>query len=295
MVIQWYPGHMSKALKMMEKEIKVVDAIIYVLDARAPFSCVNPKLNKIIGEKPIIYVLNKADMADDKKIIEWQKYFTTNKSICIILNSVLSGSGKKIENALNIACKLKIERNKNKGINTTLRAMVLGVPNSGKSTLINNLCGKSKTVTGNKAGVTRGKQWVRIASGIELLDTPGTLWPSFENNFVAQHLAYIGSIKEEVLDIPELAISFIKEMLEIDKSVIEKRYSIIISQSNTYLEILEKICLSRGYLLKGNELDFDRGSLALINDFKSGKLGKITLESTADIKKLIKKNREVED
>ena len=175
MVIQWFPGHMTKALRMMEKEIKIVDAIIYVLDARAPFSCVNPKLNSLIGEKPIIYVLNKCDMANAEATKEWQEYFANFGSACIMLNSTESGTSKKVESAVKHALASKIEKMKTKGFNTILRVMVLGVPNSGKSTLINNLCGVSKAITGNKPGVTKGKQWVKIASGIEILDTPGTL------------------------------------------------------------------------------------------------------------------------
>lgn len=292
MVIQWFPGHMTKALRMMEKEIKIVDAIIYVLDSRAPFSCVNPKLNTLVSGKPIIYVLNKADLANEELLIEWTKYFNERpNSKCIILNSVESGTSKKIEFAVKEMLKDKIEKYKNKNININLRAMVIGVPNSGKSTLINNLCGKSKAITGNKPGVTKGKQWVKIASGLEILDTPGTLWPAFDNNQVAHHLAYIGSIREEVLDIPSLSLDFIRDMNKLDENILKSRYKIDFDSSNTELEILEMVCLSRGFKLRGNEIDYDRGAFALINDFKSTRLGKITLEKVSDIKKLTKKDR----
>ena len=291
MIIQWFPGHMTKALRMMEKEIKIVDVIIYVLDARAPYSCVNPKLNSIIGDKSIIYVLNKCDMADPTITKEWQIYFSNIGHTCIMLNSTESGTAKKVETAIRNALTTKIERLKSKGINFIMRAMVLGVPNSGKSTLINNLCGVSKAITGDRPGVTKGKQWVKIASGIEILDTPGTLWPAFDNNIVAHHLAYIGSIKEEVLDIPSLSLDFIEEMCSIDPSILTTRYNITIETDDEPVMILENICKSRGYLLKRNELDYDRGAFALINDFKSNRLGKISLEKVSDIKKLKVKDR----
>lgn len=292
MIIQWYPGHMTKAFRLMEKEIKLVDAIIYVLDSRAPFSCVNPKFPSLIGEKPIIYVFNKSDLADSVKVDAWiNGYFRKQNTRCIVLNSTASGSGKKLENAIKDVCSEKIERFKQKGINPTLRAMVIGVPNSGKSTLINNLCGKAKTVTGNKPGVTKGKQWVKIASGIELLDMPGTLWPAFDNNAVARHLAYIGSIREEVLDIPELALEFIREMRGIDKSILETRYNITISDDATDLEVMEDICVARKYLLRGGDYDYDRCCSAIISEFKQGKLGKITLDDFKDLKLLMKKDR----
>ena len=291
MIIQWFPGHMNKALKMMEKEIKIVDAIIYVLDSRAPFSCVNPKFTKIIGEKPIIYVLNKCDMADDAKTRMWKEYFTSEKSICVELNSTASSSSKVIEKAMTTLLKAKIDKNKSKGISLILRAMILGVPNSGKSTLANNLCGKARAVTGNKPGVTKNKQWVRLGNMIEVLDTPGTLWPAFDNNQVAKHLAYIGSIKEEILDVPELSLDLISDLRKLDENILVNRYQIEIEEGDEPLTLLEKICESRKFLLKKNEIDYDRGAYAVVNEFKNGKLGKITLETPKDIKRLTIKDR----
>jgi len=276
----------------MEKEIKLVDAIIYVLDSRAPFSCVNPKFPTLIGDKPIIYVLNKSDLAEKHKLDEWiNGFFKRENTRCIVLDSTTSGTGKKVENAIIDVCRPKIEKFKTKGIKPTLRAMVIGVPNSGKSTLINNLCGKAKTITGNKPGVTKGKQWVKIASGIELLDMPGTLWPAFDNTQVAKHLAYIGSIREEVLDIPELALDFIGDIRKIDKTILESRYNIQINEEQSNLEVLEDICESRKYMLKGGDFDYDRCSSAVISDFKQGKLGNITLDNFRNIKLLMKKDR----
>lgn len=292
MIIQWYPGHMTKAFRLMEKEIKLVDAIIYVLDSRAPFSCVNPKFPSLIGDKPIIYVFNKSDIAEKSKLDAWiNGYFKRENTRCIVLDSTTSGSGKKVESAILDVCKPKIDKFKLKNIRPTIRAMVIGVPNCGKSTLINNLCGKAKTVTGNKPGVTKGKQWVKIASGIELLDMPGTLWPAFDNTHVAKHLAYIGSIREEVLDIPELALDFIGDIRRIDKTILEKRYSISIEDVMTNLEVIELICESRKYLLKGGDFDYDRCCSAIISEFKQGKLGNITLDDFKDLKLLMKKDR----
>lgn len=291
MIIQWYPGHMTKAIRMMEKEIKLVDAIIYVLDARAPFSSVNPKFTKLIGEKPIIYVLNKTDMANEEVTKEWFSYFSKKGSACVMLNSTQSGSAKKIETALNEVLKAKAERLKNKNINLIIRAMVLGVPNSGKSTLINNLSNKAKTVTGNRPGVTKGKQWVKIQSGIEILDTPGTLWPAFDNNRVAKHLAYIGSISEKVLDIPNLSIEFIKDILKIDKNILIDRFKINILPEDEPLDILNNICKVRGFIARGGECDYDRGSLAIMNEFKQGKYGRVSLEKVKDINDLLINDR----
>ena len=290
MVIQWYPGHMSKALKMIDKEIKIVDAIIYVLDARAPFSCLNPKFTKLIDNKPFIYVLNKADMTNDEITKQWNSYFS-KKGVCITLNSIQSGSAKKLESALFNVLKDKMQRFKDKNIFPTIRAMVIGVPNCGKSTLINNLSNKAKTLTGNKPGVTKGKQWIKLSDKIEVLDTPGTLWPAFNNNKIAKHLAYIGSIKEQVLDINGLSLEFINDINLIDPNILKLRYNIDYDLVNTPSEILGKICISRGLLVKGGKLDYERASLLLINEFKQGKLGKISLETVNDINEMLVNDR----
>lgn len=291
MIIQWFPGHMNKALKMMQEEVKKVDAIIYVLDSRAPFSCVNPKFTNIIKEKPIIYVFNKSDMADMEKVKAWASYFSKENTRCVILNSTASGSSNKIVTAMKDLLHDKIEKYAQKNVSLILRAMIVGVPNSGKSTLANNLCGKAKAKAENRAGVTRSKQWVRIANDVEVLDTPGTLWPAFNNNQVAHHLAYIGSIKEDVLDIPELSLDFIVDMIKIDKTILENRYGIEIAETDTPLEVLDKICVARKFVMRGGDIDYDRGSMALLSDFKQGRLGGITLETVKDVRRLSKRDR----
>lgn len=290
MIINWFPGHMTKALKMMEEEVKKVDAIIYVLDSRAPFSCVNPKFTKLIGEKPIVYVFNKFDLADSKVIDGWFPYFKGQNTKCVKINSTESNSGKKIISALTVLLEQKIKRNQKKGIKLILRAIVIGVPNCGKSTLINNLCGKYKAQTGNIPGVTKSKQWVKLGGNFEVLDTPGTLWPAFTNNIIAKNLAYIGSIKEEVLDIFELALEFISDINNIDEQILKNRYNIEFDKNlEKPLQILEKICEKRNLKLKGNEFDYLRGSKMLITEFKQGKIGKITIEKIENLKELTKK------
>lgn len=276
MLIQWFPGHMTKALRAMEEDIKLVDLVIYVLDARAPFSCVNPKFAEVIGQKPIIYVLNKSDLADEKETKKWQNYFTSQNSLCVLLNSTQTNSTKILLDKIRFLLQKKIQKYQNKGVSMINRAMVLGVPNSGKSTLINNFCGKYKAITGDKPGVTKGRQWVRIGGEFELLDTPGTLWPSFENQEIAKNLAYIGSIRDEVLDVPSLSLDFIEKISKTYPNLLKERYNI--SLEGEPLEILENICKSRRFLLKGNEIDYDRGSRAVLDDFRKGRLGKISLD-----------------
>lgn len=300
MIINWYPGHMDKALRMMETELDLIDVAVYVLDSRAPFSCVNPCFQDLLQNKPIIFVLNKADLVLEKDLTKWQKYFTGENKTCIILNSTESNSSKKLLDAVKNLHIKKLVKNEKRGVTIPLRMMILGVPNCGKSTLINNLCGKGKTITGDKAGVTRGKQWVSVASNLEVLDTPGTLWPNLDKAKIAHNLAYIGSIKDDVLDISSLALDFIIDLLMLDKSILEKRYNIHIDISSIEhilskkfengeiyeqddlkmfaLEIYENICIKRGFILKNREYDYERCAKALLDDFRKGRLGKVILD-----------------
>lgn len=276
--INWFPGHMAKALNQMTDEMKKVDMLIYVLDSRAPFSCLNPKFDALSVNKPVLYVLNKSDLADDEKTGKYKKLLNSKQnSFCIVLNSTLSGANKQIEPIMKTLCKNKIEKYKTKGIKINLRAMVVGVPNSGKSTLINNLCGQKKAITGDKAGVTRGKQWVLLNNGFEVLDTPGTLWPNLENQTVAHNLAIIGSIKNEVVDTNELALYLVKFLKLNYKQALKNKYDID-DDSSSDIEIIEQIANKKHYLLKGNEIDYDRTCFSIVDDFRKGKLGKITLD-----------------
>lgn len=278
MQIQWFPGHMTKALREMEKNVKLVDLIIYVLDARAPYSCQNPQFVEIMGNKPIIYVLNKIDLADDRETEKWQGYFSRENTLAIPLNSTMTNASKTVVSGMERLLASKLERNRQKGITMPLRAMVIGVPNCGKSTLINNLCGKYKAITGDRPSVTRSTQWVKIAGNIELLDTPGTLWPSFEDNEVSHNLAYINSIKDEVLDTAELVLDFIAKMLNDYCEPFLARYNLTYDENAQPVDYLTQICENRKFIIRGGELDYERGARAILDDFRKGRIGKITLD-----------------
>ncbi len=276
-VIQWYPGHMTKTFREIEQDLRVVDVIIYVLDSRAPYSTVNPKLSKMAQNKPIIYVLNKADLVEEAELKKWVKYFTKENSVAIALDSTTSNSTRTLTPIIKKLLEDKIAKAKEKNITKIIRTMVVGVPNTGKSTLVNNLCGKARAKTGNKPGVTRGKQWITIDNGIELLDMPGTLWPSFEDKTVAKHLAYLGSIKDDVLDIENLAFDFINEFTGLKNDIFEQRYGVS-CQDKECIEIFDEICLAKKCVLKGNEPDYERCAKMIIDDFRKGKFGKIILD-----------------
>lgn len=274
--INWFPGHMQKALRMMESEAKTVDALIYVLDSRAPTACLNPQFVKIIGNKPILFVLNKIDLADAEKLDAAAKLLPGQNKLVVKLNSTASGALKQVSSALEKLCASTLQKYQAKGVNYAIRAMVVGVPNCGKSTLVNNLCGVKKAVTGNKPGVTKGKQWVKLSNKIEILDTPGTLWPNLTNEKDARKLAFIGSIKDDVVECGQLALFLIEELCAQYPRCLEERYKIQIQNKNS-VEILEEIALSRKFLVSGGEIDFDRAAKALIDDFRKGRIGRITL------------------
>lgn len=277
MVIQWFPGHMTKALRMIDDNAKLVDGFIYVLDARAPFSSLNPEFLKRINNKPFLYVLNKADLADDKLTSAWKAFFEKKSSKVLAINSTQNNSTRAIYVEAQKMMSEKLERNRLKGINKSVKLMVLGIPNSGKSTLINNFCGKKRAQTGDKPGVTRGKQWLKVDDKMELLDTPGTLYPSFENQEIARNVAFIGSINDDILDVEGLALELIKKLKEENMGVLKARYDI--DEQKEPLEIYEQICLKRGFILRGGEFDYSRGASTIIDEFRKGKLGKITLET----------------
>ena len=284
MIIQWYPGHMDKALREMQSVMQLVDAVIYVLDSRAPYSCINPKYKEIIGNKPAIITLNKADLVLDIELKKWENLFEKNGYEVVALNSTVTNATKMLLLKAEKLLEEKINRNKSKGIHLPIRMMVIGVPNCGKSTLINNVCANKKAITGDKAGVTRSNQWVKIGGDYELLDTPGTLWPSFKNNKVARNLAYIGSIKDDVLDIEELAFAFIEDLrVKFFENLVE-RYFLKCSNDCETIEIFDEICLNRNFKLRGNEIDYTRGAKAIIDDFRKGRLGKIILDDLTDAK-----------
>ena len=276
MNIHWFPGHMTKSLRMMEENVKLIDVIIYVLDARAPKSCINPSFEPLILGKKIIYVLNKCDLVRKQDVDNWTARINGEGNEVIALSSVTSNSCSQIPVIAKKMCEEKLMRAKAKGIRACIRAMVIGVPNCGKSTLINNICQKGKTVTGNKAGVTRGKQWVAVNDYFELLDTPGTLYPKLSDVTAAKHLAYIGSIRDEVVDTTELCSELLAELIKIAPNSLIERYNV--QDLSDIPHVMSDIAKNRGYLFKGGEPNFDRVATALMDDFRKGKLGKICLD-----------------
>lgn len=279
--IQWFPGHMTKALRMMEDSVKQVDCIIYVLDARAIESCMNPKFDKIINNKPVLYIVNKQDLVEKQDLQSWQKYFAKNNMDFVIADSISGRQKDIIIDKLKELNKRIIEKYANKGAIKSVRAMVVGVPNTGKSTLINSLCKQKRAITGNRPGVTRGKQWVSLADGVDLLDTPGTLAPAYEDQQRAVHLAFIGSIKDDVVALDDLTIELIKYFRENNPQIFMERYKLD-SFSDDNVEVLDMIAKNRGFLLNKNNYDYDRVYKAVLNDFRSQKLGKIMLDFPKD-------------
>ncbi|MBR2377546.1 MAG: ribosome biogenesis GTPase YlqF [Clostridia bacterium] len=273
MHLQWFPGHMTRAIRMMEEEVKLVDGIIFVLDSRAPFACMNKRLEKVFSNKPVLYLLNKSDLVDQADLKKVIKIFESQNKRVITSVGVNEKSLKSIYNAIFDMLKPVLDRYKQKGVKKPLRAMVVGIPNTGKSTVINLLTGGKKARTGDKAGVTKDKQWVKVKD-LELLDTPGTTPPSFDSQENAKFLAYIGSINDDILDFNELAIELIKYLTVNYENAIKTTYNIDVLDK-TPLEILEEIGAKRGALKKGGEIDYDRVSKLLFTDLRKGKLGKI--------------------
>lgn len=277
MHFQWYPGHMTKARRMMQENIKLIDLIIELVDARVPLSSRNPDIDELGKGKARLILLNKADLAEDRLNDEWVAYFKGKGYSAVKVNSRKGGGIKSIQSVIQEACREKTERDRKRGIlNRPVRAMVVGIPNVGKSTFINALAGKACAKTGNKPGVTKGKQWIRLNKSVELLDTPGILWPKFEDQEVGLKLAFIGSIKDEILQTEELAAELVKFLKESYPGVLEEKYSIPEVQ-DTY-ECLANIAQSRHCLVRGSELDTEKAASILLDDFRGGKLGRITLE-----------------
>ena len=277
MIINWFPGHMKKTLEEMQKNVKLCDCIIYVLDARLPKSSFNPQIDKIVGHKPILYVLNKADLADDAKTKSFIKQFEAEGKHVISLVSSGASAKAKLLTALETLLSEKIAKNAQKQINTLYKVMVIGVPNTGKSSIINAMATKTKAITGNKAGVTKSTQWVRCGTNIALLDTPGTLWPKLENKDVSLKLAFSGAIKDDVLDIEELGLELIKFLISKEPDKIKARYGDW-NKDDELIEIYDNYCRKRGYILRGGEIDYLRAGKGFLDDFRSGRVGKITLD-----------------
>lgn len=277
MNFQWYPGHMIKAKRMMEENIKLIDLVIELVDARIPLSSRNPDIDRLGQNKARLVLLNKADLADAKCNDEWKAFFKEKGCFVIALNSRSREGMKAINPIVQEACKEKIERDRKRGIiNRPVRAMVVGIPNVGKSTFINSFAGKACAKTGNKPGVTKGKQWIRLNKNLELLDTPGILWPKFEDQQVGMKLAFIGSMNDEILNIEELALHLIDILKQYYGGLLEKRYDL--DEEVESYKVLEGIAKNRKCYKKGEELDYAKAASILMDDFRSGRLGRITLE-----------------
>lgn len=274
---QWYPGHMTKAMRQMKEDIKLIDLVIELLDARIPISSRNPDIDNLGKNKARLVLLNKSDLADEAQNNKWIQYFKDKGIIALKINSKNKQGIKDINNAVLTVCKEKIERDKRKGIkNRPVRAMVVGIPNVGKSTFINAYAGKNCAKTGNKSGVTKGKQWIRLGKNLELLDTPGVLWPKFDDQKIGLHLAFIGSMNDNNLDMAELAYQLIKEVSKTYPEAFLNRYGIVGDEDP--LQVMYQVAEVRGCKLKGNKPDLDKTSSMIMDDFRSGKLGRITID-----------------
>ena len=281
MHFQWYPGHMTKARRMMQENIKLIDIVVELVDARVPFSSKNPDIDELAKNKYRLIVLNKADMADAKTTAVWQNYFEAKGFFVAKVNSQKGAGMKEVKSLIEKACQEKKARDKKRGIlNRPLRAMVVGIPNVGKSTFINSFAGKACAKTGNKPGVTKGKQWIRLNKNVELLDTPGILWPKFEDQTVGLRLAFIGSIKDEILNTEELGGELIRFLVQSYPGVLQEKYDV--SESQDIYACLEEIAKNRHCLVRGSELDMEKAARLLLDDFRNGRIGRITLEFPQD-------------
>ena len=286
--INWYPGHMLKTKKQIIEDLKLIDVVIEILDARIPLSSVNPDIQKIVQNKKRIVLLNKCDLADDNETAKWIKYFSNKNIVAIKTNSALGNGINQILEAIEKIMEKEIEIAKAKGIaNKRIRAIILGIPNVGKSSLINRLANKKSAEVGNRPGVTKQKQWIRLNNNIELLDTPGVLWPKFEDEKVALNLAYTGTIKDEVIDKVEVAFNLLQILYSKHRNNLFERYkltqeevdNVFIDDENFFtMNLLELIAKKRGAIISGGNIDEEKISAIILNDFRTGKLGRITLE-----------------
>ena len=282
MQFQWYPGHMTKAKRQMQEDIKLIDLVIELVDARIPLGSRNPDIDELGKNKARLILMNKADLADDAVSREWAAFFKEKGCHVVMLDARSKAAMKQVTAVVLEACREKIERDRKRGIkNRPVRAMVVGIPNVGKSTFINSYAGRACAKTGNKPGVTKGKQWIRLNKNVELLDTPGILWPKFEDQTVGLHLAFIGAIKDEILNIDELSLALIGELTRYYPGVLASRYETAeqpLDEGAEPVDILRQIAENRKCISRGNELDYSKAAALLLEEFRSGRLGKITIE-----------------
>ncbi len=278
MNIQWYPGHMTKTRRQIEADLKQVDAVCEIVDARIPLSSRNPDIDAICGTKPRIIVLNRMDLADPNGTKLWSQYFKS-KGMAVVVTDCKTRKGiADFTPAARTACAEKLQRDAARGMNRPLRVMVVGIPNVGKSTLINQISGRKGAKAENRPGVTRGKQWVTVDAGLQLLDTPGILWPKFEDPEVGLMLAYTGAVKEGVIDLEELACRLMELLHKRYPEALKERYKLEAAQGTPGWELLEIAGRRRGYLVSGGEVNTERMAKVLVDEYRSGKLGRFTLE-----------------
>lgn len=278
MNFQWYPGHMTKAKRQMQEDIKLVDLVIELVDARIPLASRNPDIDELGKNKYRLILLNKADLADERQNQRWADFFKEKGFFVVELDARKKNAMKTIQNTILEACREKIERDRRRGIkNRPVRAMVAGIPNVGKSTFINTFAGKACAKTGNKPGVTKGKQWIRLNKNVELLDTPGILWPKFEDQAMGMKLAMIGSMNDDLLNIDELSLDLISYLKQYYPGALAGRYQIS-EEHEKPVEILGEIAGNRNCIKAGGELDYSKAAALVIDEFRSGTLGRITLE-----------------
>ena len=284
MNIQWYPGHMTKAKRAMKEDIKLIDLVIELVDARVPLSSRNPDIDDLAKGKARMVLLNKSDLADERVNAQWAAWFEAKNIHAVKVDSRNKGTLKQVQSVVQEACKEKIERDRKRGImNRPIRTMVVGIPNVGKSTFINSFAGKACAKTGNKPGVTKGNQWIRLNKTLELLDTPGILWPKFEDQAVGLKLALIGSINDQILNKDDLACRCIRILKERYPGMVSQRCGLE-TEDKEPAAILEDVARLRSCLMKGGELDIARAAAMVLDDFRSGKLGRVTLERPEDYK-----------
>ena len=277
MKLQWYPGHMTKAKRQMQEDLKLIDLVIEVIDSRIPYSSRNPEIDQLAQNKARVILMNKADLADEKANRLWAEYFREQGAFAALADSRKKNNMKEIRSAIDQASAKKKERDRKRGIlNRPVRAMIVGIPNCGKSTFINTISGKASTKTGNKPGVTKGKQWIKLNKDIELLDTPGILWPKFEDEQVGTNLALVGSIKDEIIPSEELSLELIAFLTKTYPGVLNDRYHIDETKKDS--DILIEIAENRKCIKSGGEADYEKAAKLLLDEFRSGALGKLTLE-----------------
>ena len=283
MNIQWYPGHMTKTRRQIEADLKLVDAVCEIVDARIPISSRNPDIDAICGAKPRILVLNRMDLADPEATKRWEAYFRS-KGMTVIATDCKTKKGiSGFTPAARAACAERIERDAKRGMSRALKVMVVGIPNVGKSTLINQISGRKGAKAENRPGVTRGKQWVSVDAGLQMLDTPGILWPKFEDPEVGMKLAYTGAVKEGVIDIEELACRLLELLHKYYPQALLERYKLEVPENAPGWELLEIAGRKRGYLVSGGEVNTERMARMLLDEFRSGKLGRFTLEMPEEL------------